>query len=65
MAIAGVILIIVGMTMIVKPAMVWLVTESWKTNDGSEPSDFYIWSTRFGGIMVTLAGIGAILVTVL
>lgn len=46
--------------MLIKPSIIWLITESWKSNDFTEPSNLYIWSTRFGGIMMTLAGIGGI-----
>jgi uncharacterized membrane protein len=56
----GIILVIIGLIMIVNPTLVWLITESWKTEDGTEPSRLYILSTRFGGIMMTVAGIGGI-----
>lgn len=57
----GIILIIIGISMMIKPSLLWLITESWKSNDATEPSSLYIWSTRFGGVMVTLAGIGGVL----
>ncbi|MBU9711848.1 DUF6199 family natural product biosynthesis protein [Evansella tamaricis] len=65
MVLLGIILIIIGVTMIIKPSIIWLITESWKSNDGTEPSNFYNWSTRFGGILMTLAGIGGVIVTYL
>ncbi len=52
--------ILVGLIMISKPNVFWLITESWKSNDATEPSPFYIWSTRFGGVMFLLAGIGGV-----
>lgn len=55
----GIVLAVIGLLMIAKPSVVWTLTESWKTNDGTEPSSLYIGSTRFGGIMVCLAGIGS------
>ncbi|WP_226669659.1 DUF6199 family natural product biosynthesis protein [Metabacillus litoralis] len=58
----GIILTIIGVTMIVKPSIFWVLTESWKSNDRTEPSNLYKWSTRFGGIMMTIAGIGGIIV---
>lgn len=61
MLLLGIILIIIGGTMIVKPSVIWIITESWKSDDGTEPSKLYTWSTRFGGIMMTLAGIGGII----
>ncbi|MHC0038859.1 DUF6199 family natural product biosynthesis protein [Pseudoneobacillus sp. C159] len=60
MILLGVILIIMGVLMIIKPSFIWRIAESWKSNDGTEPSDLYVLSTRFGGIIMTLAGIGAV-----
>jgi hypothetical protein len=51
--------------MIIKPSFFWLITESWKSSVGTEPSDLYVLSTRFGGIMITLAGIGAVIAFIL
>jgi len=51
MFLVGIIIMIIGITMIIKPSVIWSVTESWKSNDATEPSSFYIWSTRFGGIL--------------
>lgn len=47
--------------MIVKPTLIWLITESWKTYDGTEPSDIYVKSTRISGVLMTLAGIVGII----
>lgn len=60
MFLLGIMLVIIGITMIIKPNIIWFVTESWKSNDATEPTHLYIWSTRFGGIMITLAGIGGV-----
>ncbi|MGE8207022.1 DUF6199 family natural product biosynthesis protein [Heyndrickxia sp. NPDC080065] len=57
----GIILIVIGVFMIIKPSVFWLITQRWKSTDGTEPSYLYIWSTRFGGIMITLAGIGGVI----
>ena len=61
----GIILIIAGVTMIAKPSILWIITERWKSKDGTEPSDSYNWSTRFGGILVTIAGVGAMIASIL
>jgi hypothetical protein len=50
-------LTILGFVMLFRPTLFWEITESWKSNDGTEPSDLYIFSTRFGGVMFTIAGI--------
>ncbi|KIL35051.1 hypothetical protein SD71_15425 [Cohnella kolymensis] len=55
-------LLAVGLFMFFKPLLIWMITESWKSNDATEPSDLYIWSTRIGGVLFTLVGIGGIFV---
>ncbi len=61
MIILGIILIVVGILMLVRPTLVWSITESWKSSDGTEPSNLYKLSIRFGGIMCTLAGVGLVI----
>lgn len=63
--IMGMILILVGLLMLIKPALFWSITESWKSNDATEPSDLYLFSTRFGGALVLLAGIGGVVIFLL
>ncbi|GIP38975.1 hypothetical protein J31TS4_22550 [Paenibacillus sp. J31TS4] len=60
MGLISVLLVAAGVLMLSRPDWVWSVTESWKSGDATEPSDTYILSTRFGGGMVTLAGLGGI-----
>jgi hypothetical protein len=61
MVILGILLILAGLTMLIRPAAVWALAESWKSNDATEPSDLYLFSTRFGGGMCTLAGLAALI----
>ncbi|MBP1996612.1 DUF6199 family natural product biosynthesis protein [Paenibacillus eucommiae] len=65
MAILAVVLTLFGLLLLIKPSVIWTITESWKSNDATEPSDLYIWSTRFGGIMCTLAGVAGIIALLL
>ncbi|QOR68082.1 hypothetical protein IM538_08225 [Cytobacillus suaedae] len=58
----GIFLLVLGLIMLIWPTGLWLLTESWKTNDGDGPSRLYKWSTRFGGILCTLIGIANIIV---
>ena len=51
----------VGFLMLLKPDIWWEITESWKSYDATEPSDFYIKGTRFGGGTFTLVGIAGII----
>ncbi|MFP7300388.1 DUF6199 family natural product biosynthesis protein [Neobacillus niacini] len=61
----GILFIIIGVSMIIEPSLFWLLTESWKSNDATEPSRLYIWSTVFGGIMFIIVGIGSTIVSFL
>ncbi|WP_036740201.1 MULTISPECIES: DUF6199 family natural product biosynthesis protein [unclassified Paenibacillus] len=58
-----IVLIAVGLLMLLAPGAVWTVKESWKSNDGTEPSDLYILSTRMGGGIFLLIGIAGIVVS--
>ena len=53
-------LAIYGVALVWKPEFFYELTESWK-HDGGEPSDWYLLSTRFGGVMCALVGIGGII----
>lgn len=57
----SILLLPLGLVMIIRPQWIWAIAEEWKSNDATEPSDFYLLSTRFGGIMCTLAGLGGII----
>jgi hypothetical protein len=59
--IVSVLLILFGLLMLIQPSIIWSMAESWKSNDAIEPSDLYVKSTRFGGALTTLAGIGGVL----
>ncbi|MEK3917678.1 DUF6199 family natural product biosynthesis protein [Paenibacillus sp. FSL H7-0331] len=62
MIIVTVLLLLCGLLMLIRPAILWTITESWKSNDAAEPSDLYLWSTRFGGVMFTLVGLAGVYV---
>ena len=61
-----VLLVVLGLTMICKPGLMYELLESWKHNGASEPSRFYIWNIRFGGCVFALVGVvcGVILLVV-
>lgn len=60
--IAGLALIAMGMTMLLNPRLFFELTERWKYDGCGEPSKRFLFSTRFGGVMCTLAGIGGVIV---
>ncbi|WP_348636737.1 DUF6199 family natural product biosynthesis protein [Paenibacillus hunanensis] len=57
MFILSIALIIIGLLMLIKPSIVWTVTEQWKSNDATEPSTFYTWMIRVVGIVFVVVGI--------
>ncbi len=54
---AGILFIALGIFMFLKPDLVWKLTEEWKSYCADEPSDLYLKSTKFGGILFVLFGI--------
>lgn len=62
----AVIIAVVGVIMIVKPKLIYEITESWKNYSGSEPSEAYLLWTRLSGIVCLLVGIvGAVALLIL
>lgn len=54
-------LTVFGIALIWKPEVFYELTESWKHDGGGEPSKSYLLSTRFGGVMCMLVGIGGMI----
>ncbi|MCI8398206.1 MAG: hypothetical protein HFF90_02240 [Oscillibacter sp.] len=52
----SIILIGVGLLMLVSPETFYNLTEGWKHSGGSGPSRSYVFSTRFGGVMMLAVG---------
>lgn len=50
----GIILLLLAGLLILKPKLVWFITESWKSEYAAEPSEFYIITTRLGGVVVLM-----------
>lgn len=57
---AGIVLIGIGAFLFLKPDLMWKLTELWKSYRADGPSDFYLKSTKFGGVLFMLCGIVAI-----
>lgn len=55
--ILGIVWAAIGVFIFLKPDLVWKLTERWKSYRADEPSDFYLKSTRFGGVLWILLGI--------
>ena len=53
----GIFLIIMGGVMLIKPNLMWKVSESWKTKSNSGATDLYILIVRIAGIILAIGGI--------
>ena len=56
----GIVFILIGAAGLICPDLVWMITESWKTDGAAEPSDLYRFSTRFGGAAFAIVGVAVI-----
>ena len=45
--IIGIIFLVFGIVLLLKPRLFYDITESWKSNVTGDPSDLYIFSTAF------------------
>ena len=59
----GIFLMFGGLVMAVFPEFIYELTESWKSDAVGTPSKWFLISTRFGGVMCILAGLGGIIIT--
>lgn len=57
--IAGIVLCIIGIVLTIKPALVWKITESWKTEGSNAPSDRYMRALRI--VSGAAIGVGVLL----
>ena len=65
MAVIGLLLIGVGVFYLLRPDIVWTMTERWKSHRADEPSDLYAIMIRIGGAIVLLGGIALIILRAL
>ncbi len=61
--ILSILFIIVGLFMLIKPKLVIEISNSFKFYDPGTPTDLYVFSTRFGGVMILLVGLSYILLS--
>lgn len=52
----------IGITMVLKPELVFQIRESRKYASDAEPSKMYIISTRIGGVLLLAVGVAAFIV---
>ena len=53
------------MFIFLKPGLIWKLTEEWKSYRADEPSEFYLKTTKIGGILFALFGIIMIMLPVI
>lgn len=51
---------LLGLFLFIKPDLVWMLTERWKSYAADEPSDLYRKGTQLGGILFILLGLAMI-----
>ena len=57
---AGVVFVVLGVFLFVRPDLVWKLTEQWKSYRADEPSELYVISTKVGGVAFALCGVAAV-----
>ena len=60
--ILGLLFIALGVLMWKRPGIFFEITEGWKYDGPAEPSDLFLYSARFGGVMFLIVGIAGIIV---
>ena len=55
--ICSILIILLGLFLVIKPDWVYYISESWKSNFNSEPSNLYLVSTKIGGLIVLIIGL--------
>ena len=53
----GVLFVLVGAFLFWKTETFWKITERWKSYSADSPSDFYLKSTKLGGLAFALFGL--------
>ena len=56
----GIVFLVIGLLMVVSPSTVFQITESWKNDKASEPSELFKISTRVGGCFFIIIGIACL-----
>ena len=62
---SGIIILALGIFIFLNPHLVWKLTEEWKSYRADEPSEFYLKTTKIGGILFALFGIIMIMLPVI
>lgn len=52
----GIVFLLIGGLAFWKPGLLWRLTEQWKSYAADEPSGLYIFSTKFGAVILMVLG---------
>ena len=58
----GIVFLLCGAALLLKPKLLFDLTESWKSYRSDEPSQLYLFSTRFGGVILSVIGVASLIV---
>ncbi len=53
----GIVMAAVGFFLFLKPAVLWRITEQWKSNEADGPSLLYRVNTKIGGVILLVLGV--------
>lgn len=56
----GLVMASVGLFLFLRPALLWRITEQWKSYAADEPSRLYNISTKFGGVLLMVLGVAIV-----
>ena len=58
----GLLFAALGVLLLKRPGILFEITEGWKYDGPAEPSDLFLYSARFGGVMLLIVGFVGIIV---
>ena len=58
----GIVFLLCSAVLLLKPELVYKLTERWKCYSSDEPSTLYLFSARFSGVIMSILGVGSLIV---
>ena len=60
--IAAFVFLVLGIVFLLKPDLVWHITEEWKSYSSGDPSNLYLLSVRIGGVFLLIIAVAAAII---
>ncbi|MDF2944864.1 MAG: hypothetical protein K0S01_3722 [Herbinix sp.] len=57
----AIILLLIGLTMIINPKVIYKITDKWKSYFVTDPTGLYYFSVRIGGVIFIILGMVSLL----